>query len=92
MASPNNNRVIELKRMRWAMHVARMGEMRNAYKTLVGKPVAKEPLRIPRRRWEDNIRMDLRDIGRDVVDWMYLALDRVQFRVLMKTVMNIRVP
>jgi hypothetical protein len=71
-----------------------MGETRNAYRILVGKPEGKRPLGRPRRRWVDNIKkkMDLRDIGWDGMDWIELAQDRDQWRVLVNTVMNIRVP
>ena len=62
--------------MRWAGHVARMGEGRDVYRVLVGKPEGKRPLGRPRRRWEDNIRMDLREVGCGGVDWMELAQDR----------------
>jgi hypothetical protein len=61
-SSPNIIRIIKSRRMRWAGHVARMGEKRNAYRTLVGKPEGKRPLERPRRRWVDNIKMDLREI------------------------------
>jgi hypothetical protein len=61
--SPSIIRITKLRRMRWVGHVARMGEKRNAYKILVGKPEGKRPLGRPRRRWEDNIRIDLREIG-----------------------------
>jgi len=66
--------------------------MRNAYKILVGKPEGKRPLGRPRRRWEDNIRMDLREIGWEVVYWIHLAQDRDQGRVVVNTVMNLGVP
>jgi hypothetical protein len=69
-----------------------MGETRNAYKILVGKPERKRPLGRPRRRWVDNIKMDLREIGWDSMDWIELAQDRDQWRALVNTVMNIRVP
>jgi hypothetical protein len=64
----------------------------NAYRILVGKPEGKRPLGIPRRRWEDDIKMDLREIGRDGMDWIDLAEDRDQWRALVKKVMNHRVP
>jgi hypothetical protein len=68
------------------------GEKRNACRISVGKPEGKSPLGRPRRRWEDNIRMDLREIGWNSMDWMDLAQDRVQWRALVNTVMNFRVP
>jgi hypothetical protein len=63
-----------------------MGDMKNAYKILVGQPEGKRSCRRPRRRWEDNIRMDLREIGWEGVDWMHLAQDRVQWRAVVNTV------
>jgi hypothetical protein len=69
-----------------------MGEKRNAYRILVGKPGGKRPLGRPRRRWENNIRMDLREIGWGGMDWIDLAQDRDQWRALVNTVMNLRVP
>jgi hypothetical protein len=69
-----------------------MGETRNAYRILVGKPEGKRPLGRPRRRWVDNLRMDFREIGREGKDWMDLAQDRDQWRALVNTVMNLRVP
>jgi hypothetical protein len=78
--------------MRWAGHVARRGETRNAYRILVGKPEGKRSLGRPRRRWVDNIKMDLGEIGWDGVDWIELAQDRDQWRALVNTVMNLRVP
>jgi transcription termination factor 2 len=84
--------MIMSRRMRWSGHVARMGETRNAYRILVGMPEGKRPLRRPRRRWVDNIKIDLRDIGWDGVDWIYLAQDRDQWKALVNTVMNLRVP
>jgi hypothetical protein len=79
-------------RMRWAGHVALMGENMNAYRILVGNPEGKRPLGRPRRRWEDNIRIDLREIGWGGMDWIALAQDRDQWRALVNTVMNLRVP
>jgi hypothetical protein len=90
--SPSIIRIIKPRRMRWAGHVARMGEKRNAYRMLVGKPEGKRPLERPRRRWEDNIRMDLREIGWGGMDWIDLAQDRDQWRALVNTIMNLRVP
>jgi hypothetical protein len=77
-ASPNIVRVIKSRRMRWAVLVAHVGKLRNAYTILVGNPEGKRPLRGPRRRWEDNIRKDIKDIGWEVVDWIHLAQDRDQ--------------
>jgi len=68
------------------------GEMRNTYKILVSKPEGRKPHRRPRHRWEDNIRMDLREIGWEVVDWMHLAQDRDQWWALVNMVMNLQVP
>jgi hypothetical protein len=75
-SSPSVIRIIESRRMRWAGHVALMGEKRNAYRLLVEKPEGKRPLGRPRRRWVDNIWMDLRDVGWGIVDWIGLAKDR----------------
>jgi hypothetical protein len=91
-SSPNIVRVIKSRRMRWAGHVACMGEGRGVYRVLVGRPEGKRPLGSPRHRWEDNIKMDLREIGIDVVNWIRLAQDRVQWRACVNTVMNLRVP
>jgi hypothetical protein len=85
-------RMIKSLRMRWAGNVARMRKKRNAYWILVGKPEGKRPLGRPRRRWEDNIRMDLREIGWGGMDWIDLAQDRDQWRALVKMVMNLQVP
>jgi hypothetical protein len=89
--SPSIIRIIKSRRMRWAEHVARMGEERNAYRILVGTPEGKRPLERPRRCWEDNIRMYLREIEWDCMDWIYLAQDRDKWRALVNTVMNLRV-
>jgi hypothetical protein len=78
--------------MRWAGHVARRGEGRGVYRVLVGRPEDKRPLGRPWRRWEDNIKMDLRETGIDGANWIRLAQDRVQWRAFVNTVMNLRVP
>jgi hypothetical protein len=90
--SPNIIIIIKSRRMRWAGNVARKGEKRNAYRILVGKPEGNRPLRRPRQKWEDNIRMDLREIGWGGMDWIDLAQDREQWRALVNTVMNLLVP
>jgi len=73
-------------------HVARVGEGRAVYRVLVGKPEGKRPLRRPRRRWEDNIKMDLQEVGGGFGDWMKLAQDRDRWRALVNMVINLRVP
>jgi hypothetical protein len=85
-------RIIKSRTMRWANHAARMGEKRNAYRLLVGKPEGKRPIGIPRRRWVDNIRMDLGEVGRGDVDWIDLAKDRNRWRAVVNSVLNLRVP
>ena len=85
-------RLIKSRRMRWAGHVASMEEVRGVHKILVGKPERKRPLGRPRRRWEDNIKMDLEELGRGCGDWMELAQDRDRWRALVSTVMNFRAP
>jgi hypothetical protein len=80
------------ERMRWAGLVARMGEVRGTYNILIGRPEGKRPLGRPRRRWEDNIKMDLKEIGFGNVDWIHLAQDTERWRALMNTVMNLRFP
>jgi len=72
--------------------VACMGEGRSVHKVLVGKPEGKRPLGRPRHRWEDNIKMDLQEVGRGFGDWMELAQDRERWQALVSTVMNFRVP
>ena len=89
---PNIVRVVNSRRMRWTGHVACMGEGRGVYRVLVGKPEGKRPLGRPRRRWEDNIKMDLQEVGGCCVDWKGLAQDRDRWRALVSTVMNLRVP
>jgi hypothetical protein len=69
-----------------------MGERRGAYRALVGKPEGRRPPGRPRRRWEDNIKMDLPEVGCGGADWIYLAQDRDRWRALVYTVMNLRVP
>ena len=83
--------VVKSRRMRWASHVARMGEGRGVHRVLVGKPEGRRPLGRPRRRWEDNVKMDLQEVGGGG-DWMELAQDRDRWWVLVNTVMNFRVP
>ena len=77
--------------MRWAGHVACMGEERGVYRDLVGKPEGKRPLGRPRRRWVDNNRMDLQEVGCGYMDWIGLAQDKDRWRTLMSAVMNLRV-
>ena len=89
---PNIVRVVKSRRMRWAGHVARMGEGRGVHRVLVGKPEGKRPLGRPRRRWEDNIKMDLQEMGGGCEDWMELVQDRDRCQALVSTVMNLRVP
>jgi hypothetical protein len=78
--------------MRWAGHVARIGEVRGAYNILVGRPERRRQLGKPSRRWEDNIKMDLREISFGDVDWIHLIQDRGRWRTLVNKVMNLRVP
>jgi len=89
---PNIVRVVKSRRMRWAGHVALMGEGRVVHRVLVGKPEGKRPLGRPRCRWEDNIKMDLQEVGGGCGDWMELAQDRDRWWALVSTVMNLRVP
>jgi hypothetical protein len=91
-SSPNIIRIIKSGRMRWAGHVARIGWKKNVYRVLVGKPEGKRPLRRPGRKWIDNIKMDLLEIGLSVLDWIDLAQDRYRWRALVNSVMNLRVP
>jgi hypothetical protein len=87
-SSPNIVRV----KLKWAGHVARMGEGKGVYRVLVGRPQGARPLGRPRRRWEDNIKMDLREIGINEANWIRLAQNRVQWRAFVNTVMNLWVP
>ncbi|KAJ4433467.1 hypothetical protein ANN_15770 [Periplaneta americana] len=90
LSSPDIIRNIKSRRLRWAGHVARMGESRNAYRVLVGRPEGKRPLGKPRCRWEDNIKMDLREVGNDDRDWINLAQDRNRWRAYVRAAMNLR--
>ena len=91
-SSPNILRVIKSRRRRRAGHVARMDEERGVYNVLVGKPEGKRRLGRPRRRWVDNIRIDLQEVGCGYVDWIGLARDRDRWRTLVSAVMNLRIP
>jgi hypothetical protein len=91
-SSPSIIVIIKSRRMKWAGHVARIGDKRKVYRLLVGKPEGKRPLGRPRRRWIDNIKMDLSEIVLSVVDWIGLAQDRYNWRALVSSVMNLRVP
>jgi hypothetical protein len=91
-SSPSIIRVIKSRRMSWAGHAARMGERRNAYRILVGKPEGKRPLGRPRRRWVDKIKMDLREEGWDSRDWIDLVQDRDRWRAYVNAAINLRVP
>jgi hypothetical protein len=84
-------RQVKSRRMRWAEHVARMGEDIKMYKILMGKPEGRRPLERPRRRWEDGVRIDLREIGLGSVDWIRLAQDRNRWQAVVSAVMNLRV-
>jgi hypothetical protein len=91
-SSPNIVRVIKSRKMRWVGHVARRGMGRCVYRVLVGRPEGRRPLGRPRHRWEDNIKMDLREIGIDGANWIQLDQDRVQWQACVNTVMNLWVP
>jgi len=88
---PNIVRVVKSRRIRWAGHVARMGDGRGVHRVLVGKSEGKGPMGRPRRRWEDNIKMDLQEVGGACGDWMELVQERERWRALVSTVMNLRV-
>ena len=90
--SPNIFRVIKSIRMRWAGHVARMGVGRGVYGVLVGKHEVKRPLGRPRHRWEDNINIDLQEVGCGCMGWIELAQDRDRWRALVNAVMNLSCP
>jgi hypothetical protein len=90
-SSPDIIRQMKSRRMRWAGHVARMGEGRNVYRVLVGRPKGKSPLGRPRRRWENGIKMDLREIDWGGVEWIQLAQGRDRWRAVVNAAMNLRV-
>ena len=85
-------RVIKSRRMKWVGNVARMGEGRGVYRVLLGKTEGRIPMGRRRRRWVDNIRMDLQEVGCGYMDWIGLAQDRERWRTLVSAVMNLRVP
>ena len=89
---PNIVRVVKSRRMRWVGHVARMGEGRIMHRVLAGKTEGKRPLERPRRRWENNTKMDLQEVEGGCGDWMELAQNRERWRALVGTVMKFRVP
>jgi hypothetical protein len=91
-SSTNIVRIIKLRRIGWAGYVARIRDRRGVYSVLVGEPQGRRPLRRPRRRWKDNIMMDLQEVGFWYVDWMELSQDRNRWRALVSTVMNFLVP
>jgi len=91
-SSPNIVRVIKSRRMRWAGHVACMGEEKRMYRVLVEKPEGRRPLGRPRHRWVDNIRLDLQEVGYVYIDWIGLAQDRDRWRRLVSAIMNLWVP
>jgi hypothetical protein len=86
------SKIMKSRRMRWAGHVTRMEEKRNAHGLLVGKPEGRRSHGSPRRRWMDNIKTDLVEVGWGDVDWIGLAQDRDRWRALVNSLLNLRVP
>jgi hypothetical protein len=84
--------MIKARKLRWVRHVACMGEGRGVYRVLVGRPEGKRQLGRPRHKWEDNIKLDLREIGINGANWIWLAQDRVQWWAFVNMVMNLQVP
>ena len=91
-SSPSVVRVIKSRRMRWAGHVACMAEGRGIYRVLVGKSEGKRPFGKPGRKWKDNIKMDLQEVGCEGMDWIDLSQDRDRWRAFVSVVMNLRIP
>ena len=91
-SSPNIFRVIKSRRIGWAEHAARIRDIRVVYRILVGKPEGKRPLGRPRLKWEDNIKMELQEVGCGGMDWIELDQVRDRWRALVNAVMNLRVP
>jgi len=91
-SSPNIVRVIKSRRIRWAGYVARVGERKGVYRVLMGKPEGKRPLARPRCRWEDNLKIDLQEVGCGGMDWIDLAQDRDRWRALVNAVMDLGAP
>jgi hypothetical protein len=83
--------IIISRRIRWAGHVPHMGDRRGAYRILVGRPEGKRPLGRPRLRWEDNVKMDLQEVGLGGIDWIDLAYDRGRWRAVVSAVMNLQI-
>jgi hypothetical protein len=92
VSSPDSVQVIKSRRIRWAEHVARVGERRGVYRVLVGKPEGKGLLGIRRRRWEGNIKMGLQEVGFGAMEWIYLVQDRDRWRTVVDAIKNPRVP
>jgi hypothetical protein len=90
-SSPTIVRVIKLRIMRWAEHVAWMGEEKGMYRVLVGKPEGQRPLERPRHRWDDNIKMELQEVGCGVMDWIELAQGTYRWHAIVNVIMNLRV-